>query len=100
MREFSHAEVINDQEWDGCELRHIVLARASEGRVGEFLQQGVHFTVDHAISLLDGGSAGLDPVSWTSSERWIRCPDRWQTLPSAGRAGDSMTTSRPKRCAW
>ena len=26
-------------------------------------------------------SAGLDPVSWTSSERWIRCPDRWQTPP-------------------
>jgi integrase len=39
---------------------------------------------------------GLDPVSWTSFERWIRCPDRWQTHPSAGRAGDSMTTSSPR----
>ena len=26
--------------------------------------------------------AGLDPFWWTSSERWIRCPDRWQTVPS------------------
>ena len=37
---------------------------------------------------------GLDPVSWTSSERWIRCPDRWQKAPSAGLAGSSLTSSR------
>jgi transposase len=39
---------------------------------------------------------GLDPVSWTSFLWGIRCPDRWQTRPSAGPAGDSMTTSRPR----
>jgi hypothetical protein len=28
--------------------------------------------------------SGFDPVWWTSSERWIRCPDRWQSPPSEG----------------
>jgi hypothetical protein len=45
--------------------------------------------------------AALDPVRWTSSERWIRCPDRWQTPPKAGAgAGSSMTTSRPRPSGW
>src|SRR5262249_2482241 len=41
----------------------------------------------------------LDPISWTSSERWIRCPE-WPMQRNAGaRAGTLTTTSKPKRCA-
>ena len=44
--------------------------------------------------------AGLDPLSWTSSERWIRCPE-WPRKREAGdRAGGLMTTSKPRRSGW
>jgi len=47
------------------------------------------------------GGSGIDPVWWTSSERWIRCPDRWQSPPRAGvRADDSMTNSKHRRSGW
>ena len=47
------------------------------------------------------GTRGLDPVWWTSSERWIRCPDRWQTVPSRrASAGGSMLSLRSRRRAW
>jgi len=47
-------------------------------------------------------TAALDPLSWTSFERWIRCPDPWPTSPRrAGAPAGSLTrTSRPKRCGW
>ena len=46
------------------------------------------------------GSA-LDPIWWTSFQRGIRCPHRWQRRPdTGGPAGGSMTTSRPRRSDW
>ncbi|MGE3404567.1 MAG: hypothetical protein AB7K63_18400, partial [Vicinamibacterales bacterium] len=56
---------------------------------------------DTRRKILVGGAvlAGLDPVLWTSSERWIRCPDRWQTPRSAGRAGSLTTSSKPRLSA-
>ena len=43
---------------------------------------------------------GFDPVSWTRSERRIRCP-RWCNQPRIGaHAGSLMTSSRPERCDW
>ena len=37
---------------------------------------------------------GLDPIPWTSSERWIRCPE-WRSSRAAGEpAGSSLTSSR------
>lgn len=38
---------------------------------------------------------GLDPVSWTSSERWLRCP-QWQTHEAGERAGGSRMNSSSK----
>ena len=38
---------------------------------------------------------GLDPVSWTSSERWIRCPE-WDQSKAADEPGDSSLRSSRK----
>ena len=47
-------------------------------------------------------AAGLNQsVWWTSSERWIRCPDRWPDTSKTRRTGGSlMTSSRPRRSDW
>ena len=43
---------------------------------------------------------GLDPVSWTLSERRLRCP-RWSRQRSPGvRAGSSTTSSKRVPCGW
>jgi hypothetical protein len=44
-------------------------------------------------------TCALDPVSWTSFERWIRCPE-WPTQSAGGRAGNSMTISKGRRSDW
>src|SRR5688572_16911215 len=44
---------------------------------------------------------GLDPVSWTLSERRIRCPHRWQRRPRGDeRVAGSMTTSKRRLSGW
>ena len=48
----------------------------------------------------DQAHNGLDPLSWTSSERWIRCP-AWQIDQVAGaRVGNSLRSSKKAPCAW
>jgi phosphatidylglycerophosphate synthase len=43
---------------------------------------------------------GIDPVSWTRSERWIRCPE-WPRMLWAGEPGDSsLKNSKTAQCAW
>ena len=41
----------------------------------------------------------LDPVWWTRSERWIRCPE-WQQPHVGGHAGNSVTSSGLGRSGW
>ena len=41
---------------------------------------------------------GLDPVWWTSPERWVRCP-QWQRHAADGRVGDSRMNSSSKPSA-
>jgi hypothetical protein len=42
----------------------------------------------------------LDPISWTRSERWIRCP-AWITASRPAAAGEgSLTSSKSRRCDW
>src|SRR5687768_17223345 len=44
-------------------------------------------------------SIRFDPISWTPSERWIRCRP-WQTGNRKGSGAASLRSSRPARCAW
>jgi hypothetical protein len=70
MRQPPHAEVINDQQRDGRELRQVRLARAIEGGVGDLLDEGVRLTVHDTVALLDGGVAdGLREMALTSTGR-------------------------------
>ena len=39
VRQLAHAEVIDNQQWHGRQFREIVLARARERRLREFLEQ-------------------------------------------------------------
>src|SRR5262249_40955054 len=44
---------------------------------------------------------GFDPLWWTSSERRIRCPNRWPTRRRAGVPAGGLTRSpRRRRCGW
>lgn len=52
VREFSHAEIVDDQERHRCEIGEKVLPRAVERRVGEFLEQDVGFAIVDAVALL------------------------------------------------
>ena len=45
------------------------------------------------------GRVELDPISWTRSERWIRCPE-WQQPHVGGHAGNSVTSSGLGRSGW
>ena len=51
------------------------------------------------VSLGVEAPAGLDPISWTRSERWIRCPE-WQQPHVGGHAGNSVTSSGLGRSGW
>ena len=48
---------------------------------------------------LDSAGNGLDPISWTRSERWRRCPE-WQQPHVGGHAGNSVTSSGLGRSGW
>ena len=41
-----------------------------------------------------------DPISWTSSERWIRCPAWITASPADGYVGGSLTSSRTAPSGW
>ena len=81
VREFTHAQVIDDQQRYGCQLREIVLARACERRLRELLEQGVGLAIDDAVALQNGGAA--DSLVPNGS---CRCQaDRGRGRPRAGR---------------
>ena len=43
---------------------HVLFARAVDGRFGDFIEQGMGLTIEHAVALLDGGQAdGLGQVA-------------------------------------
>jgi hypothetical protein len=106
---FSTAAMVDGRiEIDG----HVKYADASPEGVREFLVHrndvlvvrgsGSKRLVGRAgIVTAQPPEGGLDPVSWTSSERQIRCPE-WDQRPRNGDArGDSLTrSSRPKPSGW
>ena len=47
-----------------------------------------------------GRSVGLDPVSWTSSERWIRWPEWDQSRQGDERDDSSLRSSWSARSGW
>ena len=55
MRELAHAEVVDDQQRHGRQIRQQDFAGAVERRVGDLLDEGMGFAVDDAIALLGGG---------------------------------------------
>ncbi len=70
MREFAHAEVVDDEQGHGGQVGEVGLARAVERRVRNLLDQRVRFAVDDAIALLDGGPAdGLREVALAGAGR-------------------------------
>lgn len=48
---------------------------------------------------MDGKRFGIDPLAWTSSERWIRCPACPQARPVGAPDGSSLKSSRKAPCA-
>ena len=52
-----HPKVVNEEQRDGGDLRDVLLARAGELRIGEFLEEDVGLPVEHPMALLDHGEA-------------------------------------------
>src|SRR5262245_43336512 len=77
-------------------LRRVLLASATAAGATQAMWRGP------LQPLLDGVVAGgLDPVWWTSSERRLRCPHRWQRHGNGAgvSAGGSRMNSSSKRFA-
>jgi hypothetical protein len=66
------------------------LSRPWVGLVRQNVVRTPHETADLRI--------GLDPVSWTSFQRGIRCPDQWPTHRSGERAASSPTSLKRVPC--
>jgi hypothetical protein len=50
--------------------------------------------------ILDDHPIGLPPISWTLSERWIRCPECKDQIHRDGHDGGSLRSSRPVQFGW
>ena len=72
--------------------RRIAFSSQRDGSRGNLFWQAADGTGQ--VELL-----GLDPISWTRSERWIRCPE-WQQPHVGGHAGNSVTSSGLGRSGW
>ena len=57
MREFPHPEIVDDQEWDGGQIREIGFAGAVQRRVGDLFKEDVRFAIVDAVPLLDDRAA-------------------------------------------
>ena len=57
MRQFPHAQVVDDQQWDGRQVGEDGLAGAIQRRVGQFLEQRMRFAIRDTVALLDRGAA-------------------------------------------
>jgi hypothetical protein len=70
MREFAHAEIVDDEERDDRQFREVGLACARERRLGEFFEQRVRLAIHDAVTLQDGGAAnGLGQVAFAGARR-------------------------------
>jgi hypothetical protein len=75
------------------------LHQAAELYLDEQFFHSLRFTFDFRKDELPQASyraLGLDPLWWTSSERWIRCP-QWQKREAGELAGGSLRNSNSKR---
>ena len=90
----------------GGEVNDLLLKRVLYGiscRNYEAAAEAIPGAIGLSSSTVSRGfvqASGLDPVSWTLSERRIRCP-QWQRQRSPGDpAGSLMTSLRQARSGW
>jgi len=57
LGKLAHAEVIDDEQGDGGDRFHVLLAGTVERSVSELFEQDVSFAVEHFVALLDSGLA-------------------------------------------
>src|SRR6476660_3336832 len=86
-REFTHAEVVDDQQRDGGEQFHAFLSRAIQSSFCNFGEQCVCLTIEHTIALLDGGqSDGLSQMTLSGAG--------WSEKQSVFVTGDEIGSSQ------
>ena len=68
--QLAHAQIVDDEQRDGAQLGEIGLAGVGERGLGELFEQGVGLAIQHAVALLDGGTAdGLREVALAGARR-------------------------------
>src|SRR5206468_12786322 len=83
--QFPHAEVVNDQQRDGGEIRQVRLSRAVERRIGDLLEKRVGLTIDDGIALVDSRAAeGLGEM--TLARAWRAEQEHVFALPDEARS--------------
>src|SRR5262249_16663289 len=90
--ELAHPEVVDDQERDGGDHREVLLARARELRLREFVQERMRLAIEDTMALLDDGETeGLRQVALAGARRAqkegagvLRNPPRRRELEDEG----------------
>jgi len=73
VRQLPHGEIIDEEERDGGELRQVLLPRARQLGISEFIEQHVGFAVERALALLDHGEADrLRQVAFARAGRTLK----------------------------
>jgi len=68
--QLAHAQIVDYDHRHSHQELHVLFARAIERSVGQVIEQGVGFAIEHAVALLDGGlSDGLRQVTFART-RW------------------------------
>ena len=92
---FRHRALVQRCQWHKRENVVSDLAKREQPVWRQRLQRAYNRPeYDEALAALE-----LDPISWTRSERWIRCPE-WQQPHVGGHAGNSVTSSGLGRSGW
>ena len=70
VRELAHAEVVDDEQRDGGQVREEPLAGAIERGIRQVLEQRMGFTIDHTVALVDRRAAnGLREMTFAGARR-------------------------------
>ena len=81
MRQFAHAEIVDNEERHAGHRLHELLARTLNYRLRQIVQQDMRLPVHHAIVLLDGGLA--DGLAQVTLSRPTRASHMMPMFPSA-----------------
>lgn len=87
---------VMEEKFDATTMDACLIAA---GQRAEHYEMAAYGTLVAWAQTMGHTDAALDPISWTRSERWIRCPACLEAVAGA-RAGGSLRSSRKVPSGW